>query len=147
MRVSTRARYGLLAMIELGLRNKNGYTQLREIADSQGIPEEYLEQLMLPLSRSGLVYSKRGSKGGYQLAHPPANITLLEIVLELEGPLLPMEERAPNEINDTVDNTAAGEVWKSVRENIEETLGSMTLLQVCQRQRNKQAQLAPMYHI
>ena len=147
MRVSTRARYGLLAMIELGLRNNNDYTQLREIADSQSIPEEYLEQLMLPLSRSGLVYSKRGSKGGYQLAHPPGNITLLQIIIELEGPLLPMEERAPNEINDTVDNTAAGEVWKSVRENIEETLRSITLLQVCQRQRNKQAQLAPMYHI
>ena len=91
MRVSTRVTYGIRAMIELAMSFEQGPVNLRTIAEKQGVSVKYLEQLFGRLRNSGLVLSKRGSKGGYKLAKRPEEIKLSEIFLCLEGPVVTVE--------------------------------------------------------
>ena len=78
--------YGLLALIELaGIQAQGGRLQVSVIAQRQGIPERYLEQMMTSLRKGGLLNSSRGPKGGYQLARPAADIRLSEALDCLEG--------------------------------------------------------------
>lgn len=78
--------YGLLALLELaGVQGREERLQVAEIAARQAIPERYLEQMMAMLRRGGLLRSIRGARGGFQLARPAAEISLLEVILCLEG--------------------------------------------------------------
>jgi len=74
-------------MVVLSSRHSLGSVQIREIADAHGIPQHYLEQILVILKKSGLVESQRGSQGGYTLARPPSRISVLEILECLEGSL------------------------------------------------------------
>jgi len=83
---NAKTRYGLLALIELaGIQAQGGRLQVSVIAQRQGIPERYLEQMMTSLRKGGLLNSSRGPKGGYQLARPAADIRLSEALECLEG--------------------------------------------------------------
>src|SRR5262245_28322897 len=84
-----RSDYGARAMIDLALRYGDGPVQSADIAVRQGIPEAYLEQLLTALRKAGLVRSTRGPHGGHELARAPAEMSLLEVVSALEGPLGP----------------------------------------------------------
>lgn len=86
MKVSTRAEYGLRALIDLANHFGGGPVQSKDIAERQGLPEPYLNQLMTALRRSGLVSSKRGPTGGHMLARPPQEISLRDAFDVLEGP-------------------------------------------------------------
>ncbi|MDH4139928.1 MAG: Rrf2 family transcriptional regulator [Coriobacteriia bacterium] len=87
MRLTARSEYGLLAMIELAQREGEGPASAREISELQGIPPKYLEQLLVALRKAGLVTASRGARGGFSLERRPSEITVLEIVEALEGPL------------------------------------------------------------
>jgi Rrf2 family protein len=97
MKLSTKGRYGLRAMIDMAQHNDQNPVAAHLIAERQGISERYLEQLMVPLKRAGLVKSLRGSQGGYLLGKSPGDITAGEVIRVLEGPLAPVE--CVNEIN------------------------------------------------
>jgi Rrf2 family protein len=86
MRLSTKGEYGLLALVDLALQGDQDPVQAVHIAARQGIPKQYLDQLLLALRKAGLVASSRGRQGGYRLARPANSITLLEVVTALEGP-------------------------------------------------------------
>ena len=88
MRISAKAEYGCLAVIalaRLGL-DQQAPIRIREIAEAFAIPERYLVQILLHLKGAGLVYSARGSSGGYRLARPPEEISLGEVVYAIDGP-------------------------------------------------------------
>ena len=85
--LSAKARYGLQAVYDLALHAGNGPRQSREVAADQGIPQQFLEQVLAQLKRALLVRSYRGSHGGYALARDPAQISVLEVLTCLEGPL------------------------------------------------------------
>jgi Rrf2 family cysteine metabolism transcriptional repressor len=89
MKVSTRAEYGIRALIELAVHYGQGPVQTHAIAQRQGLPEPYLNQLMATLRQAGLVTSKRGPTGGHALARPPAQIRLREAFAVLEGTMSP----------------------------------------------------------
>jgi Rrf2 family protein len=89
MRVSTRAEYGLRALIDLAQHYGQGPVLSREIATRQGLPEPYLNQLMTSLRRAGLVASKRGPTGGHVLARAPEAINLRDAFTVLEGSTAP----------------------------------------------------------
>ena len=74
MKVSTKGRYGLKAMIDLAGENK--YTSIKNISERQGVSENYLEQIIALLKKAGFVDSARGAAGGYTLAKPPSAITV-----------------------------------------------------------------------
>ncbi|MGH2453794.1 MAG: RrF2 family transcriptional regulator [bacterium] len=84
MKVSSRAEYGLRALIDLAAHYGEGYVRSHEIAVRQGLPESYLNQLMTSLRRAGLLRSKRGPTGGHSLSRPPAQIHLREAFDVLE---------------------------------------------------------------
>ncbi|MBI5555413.1 MAG: Rrf2 family transcriptional regulator [Elusimicrobia bacterium] len=87
LKISTRCRYGLLAMVELGQRYRQSLVSVQEIYRKQRIPKFYLEQLLVKLRRSGLVESIRGTRGGFILKKDPRQIKVLDIVRAVEGPI------------------------------------------------------------
>jgi len=88
VRISSKGDYGLRALVDLAQHHDTSIpVQVREIAQRQHVPEEYLGQLMVGLRRAGLVHSVRGASGGYLLARPPGEITVAEVLETLEGSL------------------------------------------------------------
>ncbi len=87
VKVSTRGDYACRALLSLSLHPGDGPTSVRDIADRTGLPQPYLEQILLALKGAGLVRSKRGVGGGYVLARDPEEINLAQIVSAVDGPI------------------------------------------------------------
>src|SRR5689334_9990006 len=88
--ISKKTQYGLKAMVALGRRHKEGPVLIGTLAREESIPIKFLEAILLDLKTSGLLLSKLGRKGGYQLSRPPAKITIGSIIRVIEGPLAPL---------------------------------------------------------
>jgi Rrf2 family transcriptional regulator, cysteine metabolism repressor len=88
---SSRAEYGVRLMVALGRHPSGQPVSLKSIAESEGLPLSYLEQIVALLRRAELVHSSRGAHGGYRLARAAEDITMDEVVLALEGAIAPME--------------------------------------------------------
>jgi Rrf2 family cysteine metabolism transcriptional repressor len=93
--ISAKGAYGLYAMMELSRAPKGESVQIKDIADAQDIPQHYLEQLLVTLRKSGFVKSYRGTNGGYALARSPSEVTVLELLTALEGPVEILREQVP----------------------------------------------------
>ena len=91
MLFSTKAEYGVRLMVELGRRGDETPVALASVAEAETLPLSYLEHLVAKLRDAGLVSSTRGAHGGYRLARPGVDITMLEVVEALEGPVAPMD--------------------------------------------------------
>jgi len=91
MKLSTRSRYGLLALIDIALHQDKEPVPLREIARRQDLSENYLEHLVGALRRAGIIQSVRGPAGGYLLKGEPEEISLGQVIRVLEGPIAPVE--------------------------------------------------------
>ncbi|MGI6065373.1 MAG: RrF2 family transcriptional regulator [Bacillota bacterium] len=129
MHISTKGRYGLRAMLDISLNHGKDPITLNNIAQRQGLSEGYLEQLMIPLKRSGLVRSMRGAQGGYILARKPSDITVGEIIRALEGPISPVacvSEDYPEEC-ERADSCVTRIVWAKLRDSVAEVLDSFSL--------------------
>ncbi|MFZ7101860.1 MAG: RrF2 family transcriptional regulator [Peptococcaceae bacterium] len=129
MKLSTKARYGLRAMIELALHYNKGPMSVKTIAENQEISEAYLEQLMSFLTKRNLAKSIRGVQGGYFLAREPSKIKVGDVVRALEGPLVPVEcvnREDPVECA-RYDKCVSRIVWERMRNVMEEVLDSLTL--------------------
>ena len=131
MKLSTRTRYAVRAMIELARHETNRPLQLKIIADRQDISVKYLEQLVAVLKSAGLVTSIRGSRGGYVLARASNQITISDILHCVEGPIATVECVEDSNRCARAAECAAREVWKRVEQAIEGVLQSITL-QDCQ---------------
>lgn len=110
---------------------------LRDIAKREEISEKYLGQLIIPLRSAGLIASKRGAEGGYQLARPPQTITVLEIVEALEGKLLLVDCLRNETLCKRAAACAAREVWNKLQNAIAETFRNITLADVVRIAREK----------
>lgn len=120
MKISTKGRYGLTIMIELGKRYGEGPISLKSIAQTHNLSEHYLEQLAGPLRNAGLVKSVRGAYGGYILAKEPAEITAGDIIRVLEGPISPVEG-----IED--EEPAKRALWIRIRDAVKDVLDNTTV--------------------
>jgi Rrf2 family transcriptional regulator, cysteine metabolism repressor len=127
MKLSTRTRYGMRAIIELAQHAGKRPLQLKAIADRQEISVKYLEQLMSLLRSSGFVRSVRGSKGGYILARPAGEIRLSEIFRCLEGPVTTTECVEDEDCCHRAADCVARELWSQVEAAIQQVLSSLTL--------------------
>jgi Rrf2 family transcriptional regulator, cysteine metabolism repressor len=127
MKISTRTRYGMRAILELAVAYKATPLQIKVIAERQDISAKYLEQLIAIIKAAGLVRSLRGPHGGYVLAKPPQDIKLSEIFRVLEGPVLTVEcvenEQACPKYADCVTR----QLWIEVNEAILNVLENKTL--------------------
>lgn len=87
MRLSTKGRYAVMAMVDLASHGRKTPVSISDISVRQGLPVSYLEQLLIKLRRQGLVESTRGQQGGYTLSHDPGEINVLEIMRAVDEPL------------------------------------------------------------
>ena len=127
MKLSTRTRYGVRAILELAENAGKGPLQLRVIAGRQDISAKYLEQLMAVLKAAGFVRSVRGAKGGYILAKPPDKIRLNEVFHCLEGTVTTAECVEDEKYCLRAAGCAARIIWTRVHRAIEEVLEAITL--------------------
>ena len=130
MKVSTRGDYAGRALLSLALHGDGGTpTSVREIADRTGLPQPYLEQILLALKGAGLVRSKRGVGGGYVLARDPAQILLSQIVSAVDGPIVAGDFGEPHQDGacDHEGQCVLLAVWAQVGEHMRQVLGAITL--------------------
>ena len=133
MKVSSKGHYGLLALAELADNYKvRRAVQVKEIANSQQIPLQYLGQIMVMLRRGHLVHAARGPTGGYNLARPPETISVKEILSVLEGPAVGLELRAQMESrSDSKVTQRLLETWARGVSAMETVLEETTLADLC----------------
>ena len=91
MKLTRRSEYALLALIHLARAKGEGYVAVAAMAEAQGLPAKFLEQLLMALKRARLVKSQKGPHGGYRLARPAEKISLAEVIRLLDGALAPTE--------------------------------------------------------
>lgn len=127
MKLSTRTRYAVRAIIELAQSNNKKPLQLKIIAQRQEISVKYLEQLMAVLRSAGLVRSVRGSKGGYLLARAPDQIRMNEVLHRLEGTVSTVECVENKDSCSRSADCAARYLWMQVENSIEQKLQSISL--------------------
>ncbi|MGC1418748.1 MAG: Rrf2 family transcriptional regulator [Acidimicrobiales bacterium] len=130
MRVSTRGDYASRALLSLALRDDLALpVSVRDLAERTGLPQPYLEQILLSLKSVGLVRSKRGVGGGYVLARSAESITLAEIVAAVDGPIVAGDFGEPHKdgaCNHEGQCVLLG-VWADVGNHMREHLASFTL--------------------
>lgn len=127
LRLSTKARYGLRATIDLAKYYGEGPVMARAIAEEEGISENYLEQIMDPLKKRGIVRSVRGARGGFVLTRHPKEIKVKEIIDALEGPIILVDCLYDSLLCERSKNCIARLFWEKLRDNIAEFLDSWTL--------------------
>ena len=139
MKLSTRTRYGVRAVIELAGNQDKGSMQIKTIAHRQDISVKYLEQLMAILKSAGFVRSIRGAKGGYILAKPANQIKLSDVFNALEGPLTTVECVDNESYCVKAADCVARQVWAEVQQAIMKVLQSLTLQDLVDRTKDKRA--------
>jgi Rrf2 family protein len=129
MRVSAKVDYALRAMTELAAAPP-GLMTAEQLASAQHIPPKFLESILSQLRSAGLVASQRGAVGGYQLARPAEEISVAEVIRELEGPIATVRGVRPDELE--YEGSAAGlrDVWLELRERMRGVLEQTTLADV-----------------
>jgi len=135
VRVSTRGDYASRALLSLALHAEEQPTSVRDIAERTGLPQPYLEQILLALKGAGLVRSKRGVGGGYVLARPAEDITLGQIVSAVEGPIVAGDFGEPHQ-NGACDHEGQCvllSLWAEVGEHMRRHLDSFTLADMVTR--------------
>jgi Rrf2 family transcriptional regulator, cysteine metabolism repressor len=126
MKLSTKGRYGVKAMVDLAIHYGGEPVSIKSISERQKISEYYLEQLFSPLRKSNLIKSVRGAQGGYVLSKAPQDITIAEIMEVLEGPIEIsncLEEKNCNNI----DCCATRLLWAKIKNSIDSVTKSTTL--------------------
>ncbi len=147
MRLSTKGRYGIRAMLDLALNSSEGPVLLRDIAKRQEVSEKYLEHSISALRKAGLVRSIRGARGGYVLAKLPSQIRLSEIMEVLEGSMAPVECVDDPQICQRAQLCVTRDIWAKMKEAIDNILGSITLQDMVEQQNRKKNSKAIVYNI
>ncbi len=136
MKVSTRGDYASRALLSLTLHGATSTpTSVRDIAERTGLPQPYLEQILLALKGAGLVRSKRGVGGGYVLARDPSEISLAQIISAVDGPIVAGDFGEPHEDGacDHEGQCILLGVWAEVGEQIRTQLQSLSLADMALR--------------
>lgn len=140
MKLSTKGRYGLRAIIDLAMNSDDGSgtASIQSISLRQGISENYLEQLMRLLKKAGLINSVRGAGGGYRLAKDAAEISVGDVLRALEGDLKPVDCGAIQDSGgcDGSDNCVTKYVWKKMNDAIQNAVDGIKLSELLDESRN-----------
>jgi len=124
-------------MIELAMHYGEGPVDIKDIAHRQGIPEKYLGNLILPLKTAGLIHSTRGAHGGYALSRPPASINMSDVLGALEGSLSLAECVDDPKTCPRSKGCPSRDVWLALSEKMVETLKSLSLKELAERENSK----------
>jgi len=142
MRLTTKGRFAVTAMIDLAMQHRTGPVTLAEISQRQKISLSYLEQLFAKLRRRGLVDSVRGPGGGYSLAKDMAQVSVAEIILAVDEPIDATQCGGKQNCQDD-KKCITHDLWAKLNEHILDYLGSVTLRQLVDAQKVKATDVTP----
>lgn len=146
MKLSTKGKYGVKALFELAMHHGSDPLSLKAIAERQGLSEHYLEQLVAPLRKAGLVTSIRGAQGGYRLSRPADQITVGDVIRVLEGPIGYTDCASEGESDPACSaGCPVHGVWERVTRQIVAVIDGITLQDLVDEARTGQENL--IYHI
>ncbi|HOP74342.1 MAG TPA: Rrf2 family transcriptional regulator [Bacillota bacterium] len=146
MKISTRGRYGLRAMLDLAVFSRGEHVALNAIAERQNISENYLEQVFSILRKAGLVRSVKGAQGGYTLAMEPVQVTVGMILRALEGELAVVDEENSGEgVESAMLSCLQSNVWDPINASMNQVADSISLQDLVDSFNNINE--APMYYI
>ncbi len=148
VRVSTRGDYACRALLSLALHEEQTPTSVRDIAERTGLPQPYLEQILLSLKGAGLVRSKRGVGGGYVLARTAGAISLAEVVAAVDGPIVAGDFGEPHQDGacDHEGQCVLLAVWADVGNHMKEHLASFTLADMVDQARGTRTVVRTLDH-
>ncbi|MBA7655403.1 HTH-type transcriptional regulator CymR [subsurface metagenome] len=147
MKLSTKGQYGTRALLDLALRETEEPVPLRDIAQKQQIPLQYLEHLITPLIAAGILRSVRGAKGGILLTRTPDDIKLSEVIQILEGPIAPTECLNNPGICNRSAFCVTRDVWDELKKAMEGVLESTTLRDLAERHKKKEQTEPVTYYV
>ena len=128
MRITAKADYAVRAAAELAAAEDDGaLVKGEQLAKSQSIPQNFLENILTELRRAGIVRTRRGADGGYQLARPAAEITVAEVLRAVEGPLAAVQGNRPESLTYEGAASHLPDVWIAVRASLRSVLEHVTL--------------------
>ena len=130
MKISTKGRYGLRILLDLAVHDNGEPRLIRDIAESQQISEKYISRLIVDLRRAGMVRSIRGAKGGFKLARQPRELTVLDIVEVMEGPMSIVDCVRKPEKCSRFGNCATRNIWDQLNSDIRDSMRKITLQQI-----------------
>lgn len=142
MKLSTKGRYGLRAMVDIARYSEEEPVSISCIAQRQRLSERYLEQLVSLLKKAGLIHSIRGAGGGYVLARDAAEISVGDVLRALEGKLEPVEcdGFSPDASCESAGSCVTKYVWRRVNETINRTVDEIRLDTLVSESRRLSAQ-------
>jgi Rrf2 family transcriptional regulator, cysteine metabolism repressor len=146
MKVSSKSRYALLALVELDLRTRGSRDPVRltDLAHARGVPEQFLEQLFASVRRAGLITGHRGVGGGFTFVRRPDQLTVLDVVHALDG-VSEFDACTPGDC-DLEERAGAGAVWQAAGSAYEDVLARTTIADLAERELLHDAG-GPMYQI
>lgn len=149
MKISTKGRYGLRAMVDLAANSDGEYMSLKTIAERQSISENYLEQVFSTLRKARVIKSVKGAQGGYSLSEEPSRITVGRILRALEGELAVIDEEAEtcSAGNDEIQSCIKTNVWDKINDSINSVVDSITVEELVAEYNKMQDTQTLMYYI
>ncbi len=138
MRVPQRVDYALRVLVLLAGEASDTYVAAGDLARTLVLPQRFVEQQVTALARAGIVKSRRGASGGCSLGVPASAVSVRDVVLAIQGDVLDVPRQT---------GQATAEVWQQAALTLDEYLGSVTLEQLVERQRDIDASSAPVYYI
>ena len=147
MKISTKGRYGLTAMVDIAINAISENVTIKSISERQDISEGYLEQIFSSLRKAGLVKSIKGSQGGYILGNNPTNITVGDILRTLEGNLSVLGDEIKDEEENMLQKCIKGKIWSEMDKNISSIVDSITLENLVTDYKKMENSSKSMYYI
>jgi Rrf2 family protein len=130
MRISAKADYAVRAAVELAAASDEKPVKAERIATAQGIPLNFLENILGELRHAGIVRSHRGAEGGFRLAKPPQDVTIADVIRAVEGPLASVRGGPPEQAEYGGASAALPRVWIAVRANLRSVVERVTVADV-----------------
>jgi Rrf2 family protein len=131
VRITAKADYAVRAAVELAAAQGDGVpVKGEQVALAQDIPKNFLENILTELRRAGIVRTRRGAEGGYQLARPASEVSVADVLRAVEGPLAAVQGVRPDELEYSGAATALPEVWVALRASLRDVLEHVTLADI-----------------
>jgi Rrf2 family protein len=147
VRISAKGEYAIKAMVDLALHEGRDLQPIQDIAARQGIPQRYLEQVLLQLKRAGFLYARRGSAGGYRLNRPADTITVGALLRAVDGPTAGPDSARRDGWRTGEAAAGLAELWQEIADAVASVVDRTTLEDLRRRAEERRRAAQPMYHI
>jgi len=150
MRINTSTRYSVRALFDLAFHGGGGPTQVKDISRRQNLSQRYLEQIFNRLVRKGILKSKRGPHGGYMLARDPAGISVADIILAAQGPIVPVaclaDGMRKGSSCSVMPQCVTRHIWRETQRRLSTYYSSVSLADLCNMADRQGMQRDPAIH-